>query len=75
MRAGHEGNRGRAGHAPGVDWAAGSEVSEIGNGFRAEHHPTLFTDHATEMGPLVRKTLAVSTTSNHSREDGVRKAA
>lgn len=36
------------GHAPGVGRAAGSEVSAIGNTFRAGHHPTLFAHHAPE---------------------------
>lgn len=39
--------REEVGHAPGVDWAAGSEGWNQ-KCFRAEHHPTLFTNHATE---------------------------
>lgn len=36
-----------AGHAPGVGWAARSEGWNQKR-FRAEHHPTVFTNHATE---------------------------
>jgi len=48
MHAGRTGSRGEAGHAAGVDLVAGSEVSRVKHGFRAEHHPTLLNPHAME---------------------------
>ena len=47
-RAQATGEHRAGGHAPGVGRAASSEVSVIGNTFRAGHYPMLFTHHAPE---------------------------